>query len=417
MNILFLTLLDFESLEEHNIYTDLLREFTKQNHQLFVISPVERRKNQNTRIVKEENATILKLKIGNTQKTNIIEKGISTVRIESQFINGIKKHFSNITFDLVIYSTPPITFCSAIEFVKKRDQAKTYLLLKDIFPQNAVDIGMISKKHVKGIIYKLFRKKEKKLYAISDYIGCMSQANVDYLLKHNPELVASKVEICPNCVDAIDMSVDEQTRFKIREKYNIPLDKKVFVYGGNLGKPQGIEFMIECLKNQAKNDEVYFLVVGDGTEFEKIEEFVRVYEPTNMTLMKRLPKEDYDKLVGACDVGMIFLDYRFTIPNYPSRILSYMQAKIPVVAITDPNTDIGMLLVENEIGWWCASNNLDDFNELINWILVCDYSSYGEREEKILLDKFSSEKACNIILSHFGRGKNEKNYLDRNINT
>lgn len=302
MNVLFLTLLDFDSLDERNIYTDLLREFAKHGHNLFVISPVERRKNQETKLLKTDKATILKLKIGNTQKTNIIEKGISTISIEPQFIACIKKYFSDVKFDLVIYSTPPITFCNAIEFVKKRDGAKTYLLLKDIFPQNAVDIGMMSKNGIKGLIYKVFREKEKKLYRVSDYIGCMSQANVDYVLKHNPEINPEKVEICPNSVEVIDMSVDEKTRNEIRRKYDIPLDKKVFVYGGNLGKPQGIDFMIECLKSQEKNEDIYFLIVGDGTEYGKIESYVENDKPSNVKLMNRLPKEDYEKLVASCDV-------------------------------------------------------------------------------------------------------------------
>ena len=137
----------------------------------------------------------MKLKIGNIQKTNIIEKGISTVSIEPQFIAGIKKYFSNVKFDLVIYSTPPITFCNAIEFVKKRDGAESYLLLKDIFPQNAVDIGIMSKSGIIGILYRFFRNKEKKLYRISDYIGCMSPANVEYIKKHNPEIDAEKISV------------------------------------------------------------------------------------------------------------------------------------------------------------------------------------------------------------------------------
>ena len=139
MNILFLTLLDFKSIQDHNIYADLMREFVRNGHKVFIISPVERRQNQKTSLIQEESVQILKLKIGNTQKTNIIEKGISTVTIEPLYISGIKKYFSDVKFDLVLYSTPPITFCNAIEFVKKRDGAKTYLLLKDIFPQNAVD--------------------------------------------------------------------------------------------------------------------------------------------------------------------------------------------------------------------------------------------------------------------------------------
>ena len=96
MNILFLTLLDFNSIDERNIYTDLLREFYKNGHSVHVISPVEKRKNQETKLLKADKATILKLKIGNTQKTNIIEKGISTISIEPQFIAGIKKYFSDV---------------------------------------------------------------------------------------------------------------------------------------------------------------------------------------------------------------------------------------------------------------------------------------------------------------------------------
>lgn len=401
MNVLFLTLLDFDSLDERNIYTDLLREFAKHGHNLFVISPVERRKNQATKLLKTDKATILRLRIGNTQKTNIIEKGISTISIEPLFISGIKKYFSDVKFDLVIYSTPPITFCNAIEFVKKRDGAKTYLLLKDIFPQNAVDLGMMSKSGIKGMIYKVFRNKEKKLYKISDYIGCMSQANVDYVLKHNPDINPEKVEICPNSVEVVDMSVDKETRDGIRRKYDIPLDKKVFVYGGNLGKPQGIDFMIECLKSQEKNDEVYFLIVGDGTEYRKIESYVENDKPSNVKLMKRLPKEDYDKMVAACDVGMIFLDHRFTIPNFPSRLLSYMQAKIPVLAVTDPNTDIGKVIVDGGFGWWCESDKVKNFQNSINEIFICDTNKMNVYEYDYLTKYYTTSYSYNKIIQQF----------------
>ena len=203
MNILFLKLLDFDSIDERTIYTDLLREFATHGHNVYAISPVERRKKRNTYVISSEKVTILKLKIGNTQKTNILEKGISTLSIENQFIAGIKKYFKNIKFDLVLYSTPPITFCNAVEYIKKRDNAKTYLLLKDIFPQNALDLEMMSEKGLKSFFYKFFRKKEKKLYQISDYIGCMSQANVDYVIQHNPEVNPAIVRICPNSVEVV----------------------------------------------------------------------------------------------------------------------------------------------------------------------------------------------------------------------
>ena len=208
MNVLFLTLLEFNSIEDRTIYTDLMREFRNNGHMVYIISPIERRHREETHIVEENHSKILKLKIGNIQKTNIVEKGITTLRIEPVFIKAIKRYFSDVKFDLVLYSTPPITFCNAIEYVKKRDNARTYLLLKDIFPQNSIDIGLLSKSGVKGILYRHFRKKEKKLYVISDRIGCMSPANVRYVLEHNPEVSADKVEVCPNSVEPANGSTN-----------------------------------------------------------------------------------------------------------------------------------------------------------------------------------------------------------------
>lgn len=130
-------------------------------------------------------------------------------------------------------------------------------MLKDIFPQNAVDLGMIRKSGIKGFIYRYFRKIEEKLYRISDYIGCMSQANVNYMLKYNSQ-IDSVIEICPNSIEVSDIFIDAGTRYEIRKKYGIPQDKIVFVYGGNLGKPQGIDFLIRCIYSQRKNKNVFF---------------------------------------------------------------------------------------------------------------------------------------------------------------
>lgn len=399
MNLLFLTLLDFSSINEYNIYTDLLREFCKHGHSVYVISPVERRTNQKTKILKGEKSVILKLRIGNIQKTNIIEKGISTLTIEKIFIRGIKKFFPYVKFDLVMYSTPPITFQKAVEFVKKRDHAKTYLLLKDIFPQNAIDMGMMSKTGWKSIIWKYFRLKEKKLYSVSDRIGCMSEANRKYVLDHNPEIRPEVVEVCPNSIDIRDVSLSVNGRNAIRQKYGIPLEKTVFVYGGNLGKPQGIPFLIKCLKTQLHIQDTFFLIVGDGTEYSKLAAFFEKEKPVNMKLMKRLPKEDYDRMIAACDVGMIFLDHRFTIPNFPSRLLSYMQAKLPILAMTDPNTDIGKVIVEGGFGWWCESNNVNNFIKTINKIKKTNNQEVmGSYALEYMKRNYTSERGYKIIL-------------------
>ena len=399
MNVLFISISSLPHVSEHGISLDLIHEFRRQGHNMYIICALEKRDNQETYIAEEDGCKILRVKIGNNKRANIIEKGLTTVLLPKKYIAAIKKYYSDVKFDLVLYPTPPVTQVETVEYIKKRDGAKSYLLLKDIFPQNAVDIGMMSKSGIKGFLYRHFRRTEKRLYKVSDYIGCMSQANVDYVIKHNPEVDPNKIEVCPNSIEVIDKSVDEKSRVEIRRKYGIPLDKKIFVYGGNLGKPQDIPFIIECMKASSSIEEAFFVIVGDGSEYGKLEEYVKSANQSNLRLMQRLPKEDYDTLVGACDVGLIFLDHRFTIPNFPSRLLGYMQAKIPVLAVTDPNTDIGKVIVDGGFGWWCESNDSNKFATIVEEILMT-IGSYSFIDEYLFLkSNYSVSSVYKTILS------------------
>ena len=409
MNILFLTLIDFHTLGEHNIYTDLLRQFVKNGNQVSVVSPMEKRQQKKTYMVEEPSCNILKLQIGNIQKTNVFEKGISTLLLESQVVNGIKKYFSEIKFDLVLYPTPPITLLKAVKYIKQRDGAYTYLLLKDIFPQNAVDIGMLQKNGLKGFIYKMFRNKEILLYKNSDYIGCMSEANVKYVLDNNDFVNESQIGVCPNSIEPMEISSSPTEKQRLRNKYGVPGNKTVFLYGGNLGKPQGIDFLIRCLKDN-DIEGAFFVLVGSGTEYAKIEKTVVEQEIKNVVLIKALPKEEYDCFVKACDIGLVFLDYRFTIPNFPSRILSYMQAELPILAATDKNTDIGEIIRIGGFGDWCVSESSSEFLRLVKRMTedVEQRKKMGVRAREYLEKKYHVKEAYEIILRDMQRGKQER---------
>lgn len=399
MNILFLSLSSSESLEYGTIYNDLLLQFYNHGHNIFIASPRQARTNKPTELLTTSNSNILKVRTGNITKTSKFEKGISTLRIQSQYLKAIKKYYSDTKFDLVIYATPPITFTEVVKYIKKRDNAKSYLLLKDIFPQNAVDLGMLNKK---GFVYKYFRKQEKKLYEISDYIGTMSNANSKYILNYNPELDENKIEVCPNTIEPREIKVTEQQKVKIRSKYNIPLDKKVFIYGGNLGRPQGIDFLIECVKKNENNTNSFFVIVGSGTEYSKLKSFFTTNVIRHSKLIENLPKEEYELLTNSADVGMIFLDKRFTIPNFPSRLLSYMQAKIPVISATDPNTDIGDIIESGNFGYYCISDNVDEFNNLVNKLAIdSDLKKMGQRAWDYLRDNYTTDNSYKIIMNHF----------------
>lgn len=398
MNVLFLSISSIRHMSDHSISLDLLREFQRNGHRVYVMCGREKNEDLETSFEDEEGFSVLRVKIGNNKKAGLIEKGLTTIRLPQIYIKAIKKYLSDVKFDIVLYPTPPITHFKTVAYIKKRDHAKCYLLLKDIFPQNSVDLGMLSKSGGKGVLYKYFRKTEKKLYKISDSIGCMSQANVDYILKHNPEINPEKVAICPNSIEFFDQRITDDEKNAIRKKYELPLDKKVFVYGGNLGKPQGIPFLIDCLKKENENSKIQFLIVGDGTEYEKLRAYLEDSKQKNARLIKRLPKEEYDVLVAACDVGLIFLDYRFTIPNFPSRLLSYMQAGLPVLACTDPNTDIGKVVTEGRFGLWCESNNTDAFHNCIEKIVNADLKDMGSKGQTYLKEHYLVQDSYKRIL-------------------
>lgn len=401
MNILFLTmspqLLD---IKKHGIYTDLVRKFIAEGHEVYIIVPFERRTGKKTSFYRQVGVSVLGVRTLNLTKANIIEKGIGQLLLESQFKAAFKKHLADVKFDLVLYSTPPITFSNVIAYVKsKNPKAMSYLMLKDIFPQNAVDIGMMTKTGIKGLLYKSFRKKEKQLYKVSDWIGCMSPANVKYVIEHNLEVNPSRVEVCPNSYEIVPAE-QKVERKVVLDKYGLPTDKPIFIYGGNLGKPQGIPFLIACLKANAERNDCHFVVVGSGYEYPKIEKWVNEEKPKSVSLFNHLPKEDYDQLADACDVGLIFLDYRFTIPNYPSRLLPYLMAKKPIIACTDPNCDTGSIAEENEYGFWCPSNSVEAFSQAVDKMLASNIKEMGEKGYQFYLSNYTVEHTYKVIVSH-----------------
>ncbi len=404
MNILFLTIVRFLDIDDRELYQDLMREFRDRGHNVYVVSPRERRYKEHTGFKEANGAHILGVRTLNLQKTNVVEKGLGTLLVEGQFKIAIKKYLADVDFDLILYSTPPITFPNVISYLKQKyPGAKTYLLLKDIFPQNAVDLGMMSKAGVKGLLYRYFRRKEKRLYALSDYIGCMSPANVDYVLKHNPDVSDNKVEIAPNAswLGHDRPEPAENEKVEIRKKYGLPLEKPILVYGGNLGKPQGIPFLVGCLDDNKNREDCYFLIIGDGVEYERVRSWFAENKPSNVSLYKRLPKVNFDNLTAACDVGLVFLDHRFTIPNYPSRSLSYMENRLPMLVASDPVSDMGPIAEENGFGLWCESNSVEAFSAILNKMLASDIRAMGQKGYVYLCENYLVSNTYETIMKHF----------------
>lgn len=395
MNVLLLTIAP-KSKQKMN--RDIAVELQKRGHYVCIVCPEDEVNKAGNRIKSIDGISYLFVKSSNTEgKIGLIKKTINTLRIDSAFQHGLSSAISHINIDLVLYSTPPITLASTICKLKKKTGACTYLMLKDIFPQNAVDMGMIRTTGLMSIIWRYFRAKEKKLYRNSDYIGCMSPANCNYILNNNPEISKDKVGICVNSYRQEPLiDIDLKT---VRQKYNIPLEGVVFLYGGNLGKPQGLHFFVEVLEQNRDKKDRFFLICGGGNDQNRIINYIKQTQPNNIAYMSSIPSEEFDVLSRACDIGMVFLDRRFTIPNFPSRMLSIMLNEKPILAATDANTDVNMMIADGDCGWWCESRDASRMTQIIDEICLspCEVVRRGKNARNYFLSHFTTEIACNQI--------------------
>jgi glycosyltransferase involved in cell wall biosynthesis len=157
------------------------------------------------------------------------------------------------------------------------------------------------------------------------------------------------------------------------------------------------------IASQKKNLGVFFIIVGSGTEYPKIDSWFKLNQPKNALLISHLPKQEYGLLVQSSEVGMIFLDRVFTIPNFPSRILAYMEYKLPIIAATDINTDLGEIIEENEFGLWSEAGDLPAISKNI---LRLSHSSnlrnkMGENGYNFLINNYTVVNSYTTIINHF----------------
>ena len=399
MRVLFLSLCAMEDMESQGIYSDLLKEFRAHGHDVLAIAPRERRTGLPTELANCGGIDVLRVAVGNIQKTNLIEKGVSTLALTREFLAALDKRTPGREFDLVIYATPPTTISGLVEAVKKRTGAKAYLLLKDIFPQNSLDLGMLSEGGVKGLVYRYFKVTERKTYEAADWIGCMSPANREYLLAHEPWLDPTRVEVNPNTVAPRDMSGLDAGAF--RAKYGLPNDERIFAYGGNLGKPQCVDFLIDVLRLNEAEAVGFFVIAGSGTDRPKLERFFAEARPRHAALLPNLPRDEYDAMLCACDVGLIILDPRFTIPNFPSRVLSYMQAGLPILTATDATCDMGRIAEANGFGVAGSSASPEGFLGKCRALTDGEVAAMGRRSREYLDENYTAERSYELIMEHF----------------
>ena len=407
MNIIFPTISRaIQNIDNRGIYPDLVRKLAEEGHNVYVVFP----KDRDSKVSLEVQGTIRLLGIPFYRiiKSNPIERLWAMWRISSVFEKSISEHFGDVNFDLVLYATPPITFNKLIKRLKLKHQALCYLMLKDIFPQNAVDLGMMSEN---SIPFLRFKKLEQQLYEISDCIGCMSNRNIEYIKQHHGQVIGQKLEFFPNTIEVKNAPMSSAEKKEFRTEFGLPTDKTLVIYGGNLGKPQGIAFLKKVFSHYKGNENTHFVICGTGTEARSLGDYIDTKKLSHVTFINGLDRKLYDKLEASADIALVFLDARFTIPNYPSRILSYMENAIPILFSVDKSTDVAHDAEANAYGINTFHGDLNQFTGALDSLISNPKrrDEMGTKGREYLLKNFSVEFSSGAITDFYRKRNKELN--------
>ncbi|MGL6099569.1 MAG: glycosyltransferase family 4 protein [Fusobacteriaceae bacterium] len=330
MNILFLYLRHSEKSTDSTLTKDISDEFYKQGHNVKVVTLLEKKYNKETELKVENGYPVLRVKTGNYfDSVGKIEKGITALSMPRDLEVAIKKHFKNEKFDLIYTHTPFISNARLVKSLKKYFNCKSCLHLWDIFPQNAKDIGLLNNK----FLLKFFEIGEQKMYDAFDYIGCMSKGNLEYMRTRDSKFTSEKYFVLKNWAQIKE--IPKFNKKEIREKYGYKEDDFILIFGGNMGKPQKLENILELAKKAIENSKIKFLLLGKGTEIISLENKVKSENISNVKFIDYIPREDYELITASCDVGIVSLDERFTVPNFPSKTTDYFKLKLPILASLD----------------------------------------------------------------------------------
>jgi len=345
-------------LSQPSMYSDIVNVFHEKGHQVYPMAPT-RNGEKKSFVSTEKGINVLRIKTKDVFSKNLIQKGIANVLLPYQFKNAFVKYWKETSPDLIIVATPSVMFADFVAFAKRRTHAKVLLLQKDIFPQNAVDLGFMKKE---SFIYKFFKKHEIRLLKTADKIGCTSEGNKSYLLKHYPYLKKENLGVVYNSTKLLDKDFDKST---IKDKYDIA-GKFVVVFGGNMGKPQQLENVLKLARSTSVYKNVIFLIIGSGTEVDALRREAQSMELSNILFVDKVPRKDYFNLLANCNLGLISLHQDFTVPNTPMKLNDYLNAGLPVLASIDRSNDLGTILVENNIGKFAFADSPDKLFERFN---------------------------------------------------
>jgi len=370
---------------------DLVSEFVNQGHEVTVLLP-DSSISTSWHIEKVEGIEILRLKAPETKDVSYIRRAIGEYLLSFFMFRNLKKSpLKDRKWNGLVWYSPSIFFGKLVGKIKSESQCPGYLVLRDIFPEWAVDMGLLNR----GLIYRYFKKVERGQYLQADTIGVQTPSVLNYFERNQHGLTAS-VEVLNNWLSPPTMlpcsiSIDE----------TILAGRKIFVYTGNIGVAQGMDILIDLAAEFKDDKSAGFVFVGRGSAVDHVKQRASSCQLSNILFFDEINPVEITSLLAQCHIGLIALDPRHKNDNIPGKFLAYMQAGLPVLATINPNSDLEKLIHEKRVGEVITDNSLASLTEKArNMLTNPEVSIRPDRLcQELAASQFSTSSAVKQIVN------------------
>jgi len=384
MNILFLTIVP-----KGEIYSSLADEFLKNGHKVTFLSPTEKE----THFEEMKGHRFLFFHAGKMLNVNIPRKAWSNFCFPSYCLKTVKRYINPKDYHLILMSTPPLGYLPSIKYIKKHNpDIKFYEILRDIHPEGSAHLL----KKVPGL-FTYYKRQAQALYNMADVVGCMSPLDVELVKKWYKYETTKKIQLLPNWGRIENY---QEPSKEIKKKYGLE-GKFMIIYGGNMGKPQGLSLFLKLAERKKHLDDVIFFFIGNGTEKERLRIISKKRMISNVRIEDKIPSEDYIEILRCASLGIISLAPPQFFANCPSKAITYWQNKIPIIASLDHITDFGTYFIDrSKSGLW---SYFDDFESLsLNFDMLYNDAilrkEMGENGYRFFIENYTVDRVYSKIV-------------------
>ena len=370
---------------------DLAHELLRLGHEPIVVVPSEDL-HQVFVIEKIDRIQVLRIAVNKTTNVGYFKRGINEILLPFKIINGIKK--SNLSIqdlDAVIWYSPTIFFGPVVQFLKRSSGCSAYLILRDIFPEWTLDLGILKK----NPIYYFFKIVAKYQYSVANIIGVQTSSNLKYLENWSKK-PNRKLEVLNNWLSFLNK---KKTRISLVNTHLY--QRKLFVYVGNMGIAQGMNIFIDLAESLNNRQDLGFIFIGRGSEVDNLKNLSAKKKLNNILFFEEIDPEEIPSLLKMCHVGLIALDPRHKSHNIPGKFLTYLHAGLPVLARVNSGTDLQNLIKKKKIGIVYGGGVVNDFRILAERLIddEVNFKAMSNRSHSLSRRMFSTNNITNQIIT------------------